>query len=48
MSSVRLRDGKPVTDMAMPFVEKAALDLMLKKIGNTDLGKILREYDAIQ
>ena len=48
MSSVKLRDGKPITDMAMPFMEKAALDLMLKKIGNTDLGKILREYDAIQ
>lgn len=48
MSSVKLRDGKPITDMAMPFIEKAALDLILKKIGNTDLGKILREYDAIQ
>ena len=48
MSSVKLRDGKPITDMAMPLMEKAALDLMLKKIGNTDLGKILREYDAIQ
>jgi oleate hydratase len=48
MSSVKLRDGKPITDMALPFIEKAALDLMLKKISNTDLGKILREYDAIQ
>ena len=48
MSSVKLRDGKPITDMALPFIEKAALDLMLKKINNTDLGKILREYDAIQ
>ena len=48
MASVKLRDGKPITDMAMPFIEKAALDLMLKKISDTDLGKILREYDAIQ
>ena len=48
MSSVKLRDGKPITDMALPFIEKDALDLMLKKINNTDLGKILREYDAIQ
>ena len=47
MSSVKLRDGKPITDMAMPFIEKAALDLLLKKIDGTDLGKILREYDAI-
>ena len=48
MASVKLRDGKPITDMAMPFIEKAALDLMLKKISDTDLGKILHEYDAIQ
>ncbi len=48
MSSVKLRDGKPITDMSMPFIEKSALGLMLKKIDGTDLGKILREYGAIQ
>ena len=48
MSSVKLRDGKPITDMAMPFIEKSALGLMLKKIDGTDLAKILREYGAIE
>ncbi len=48
MSSVKLRDGKPITDMSMPFIEKSAFGLMLKKIDGTDLGKILREYGAIQ
>ncbi len=48
MSSVKLRDGKPITEMDLPFIEKSALGLMLKKIDNTDLGKILREYSAVQ
>ena len=48
MSSVKLRDGKPITDMAMPFLGKAAFDLALKKIDSTDLAKILREYGAIE
>ncbi len=48
MSSVKLRDGKPITEMDMPFIEKSALGLMLKKVDKTDLGKILREYGAVQ
>ncbi len=48
MSSVKLRDGKPITEMDMPFIEKSALGLMLKKADKTDLGKILREYGAVQ
>ncbi len=48
MSSVKLRDGKPITEMDMPFIEKSALGLMLKKADKTDLGKILREYEAVQ
>ncbi len=48
MSSVKLRDGKPITEMDMPFIEKSALGLMLKKVDKTDLGKILREYEAVQ
>lgn len=48
MSSVKLRDGKPITDMEMPLAGKAALDLAMKKLSKTDIGKILREYGAIQ
>ena len=48
MSSVKLRDGKPITDMEMPLAGKAALDLAMKKLSKTDVGKILREYGAIQ
>lgn len=48
MSSVKLRDGKPITDMEMPLAGKAVLDLAMKKLSKTDIGKILREYGAIQ
>ena len=47
MSSVKLRDGKPITDMKLPFIEKKALEIALKKIDGTDVGKLLREFDAI-
>ena len=47
MSSVKLRDGKAITDMSLPLRDRAALDILLKKLGNTDIVKLLREFDAI-
>ena len=47
MSSVKLRDGKPITDMSLPLKDRAALDILLKKLGHTDIVKLLREFDAI-
>ena len=47
MSSVKLRDGKPITDMKLPFIEKKALEIALKKIDGTDVGKLFREFGAI-
>ena len=37
----------PITDMKLPFIEKKALEVALKKIDRTDVGKLLREFDAI-
>ena len=48
MSSVKLRDGKPITDMRLNFVERIALKEVLKRIGGTDIGKLLREYGVIE
>lgn len=47
MSSVKLRDGKAITDMSLPLKDRAALDIVLKKLGRTDIVKLLREFDAI-
>ena len=33
--------------MKLPFIEKKALEVALKKIDRTDIGKLLREFDAI-
>ncbi|MBR4441892.1 MAG: oleate hydratase [Clostridia bacterium] len=46
-ASVMLRDGKPLTDMKVPFIEKAILHELLKKIHGTDIEKLLLEYHII-
>jgi hypothetical protein len=43
-STVALRDGKPITDMQLGFVEKIALNKVLKKIEGTDVEKLLKEH----
>ena len=48
MSSVKLRDGKPITDMRLGLVERLALKEALKKVRGTDLEKLLREYGAVE
>lgn len=46
-ATVKLRDGKKVTDMKMSFIEKVALKKILGKIKDTDIEKILKDYDVI-
>ena len=46
-ATVQLRDGKKITDMDLPFVERIALKEVLKKIQGTDIEKFLKEYNAI-
>ena len=46
-ATVQLRDGKKITDMDLPFIERIALKEMLKKIQGTDIEKFLKEYNAI-
>ena len=46
-AAVKLRDGKKITDMNMNFAEKMVLKKLLEKIRNTDIEKLLREYEVI-
>ena len=46
-ATVKLRDGSPVTDMKLNVVERAVMKKVLKKLGKTDIGMLLREYGAI-
>ncbi len=46
-SSYHLRDKKKLTDMKMSFIEKFALNTVLKKIKGTDLEKLLKEHKLI-
>lgn len=46
-ATVQLRDGKKATDMKLGFVEKVVVKEVLKKIGGTDIEKLLKEYRVI-
>lgn len=46
-ATVKLRDGKGITDMDLGFAEKLVLKKLLKKIEDTDIEKLLREYNVI-
>ena len=46
-ATVKLRDGKKITDMEMPLVGKLALKEALKKIEGTEVEKLLKEYNVI-
>lgn len=46
-ATIRLRDGKPLTEMHLGFAEKLALKKALEKIHNTDVEKLLQEYHVI-
>ena len=46
-ATVKLRDGKPVTDMKLNVVEKAVLAKVLKRLDGTDVVRLLKEYGVI-
>ncbi len=46
-SAVKLRDGKPITDIDLSWQEKLVLKEALKKIKGTDIEKILKEHNVI-
>ena len=46
-ATVKLRDGKKITDMNLPLVQKLALKVVLEKIEHTDIEKLLKEYNVI-
>ncbi len=46
-ASVKLRDGKKLTDMQFNWIERFALKKVMEKIKGTDIEKILKEYNVI-
>jgi len=46
-ATVKLRDGKPVSQMKLGFKQKIAFKEGLKKIEGTDIEKLLKEYHVI-
>ncbi len=46
-ATVKLRDGKKVTDMDMKLLEKLAVKKALEKIEGTDIEKLLKQYNVI-
>ncbi len=46
-ATVMLRDGKPITDMKLNPIERGVLKQIVKKLGKTDIGMLLREYHVI-
>ena len=46
-ATVKLRDGKKITDMDYNLIERFALKKILEKIKGTDVEKILKEYNVI-
>ena len=46
-ATVKLRDGKKITEMDLGFKEKLVLKEALKKIEGTDIEKLLKEYHVI-
>ena len=47
-ATVKLRDGKPITEMNLGLKERIALKEVLKQIKGTDIEKILKEYHVIK
>ena len=46
-ATVALRDGKPVTDMKLDFLEKIGLKLVLEKLEGTEVEKLLKKHGVI-
>ena len=46
-ATVRLRDGKPITDMKLNLIERFIMKKALKKAKGTDIEKLLKEHKVI-
>ena len=46
-ATVKLRDGKKITDTNLGLMEKMVLKEALKKVSHTEVEKLLKEYDVI-
>ena len=46
-ATIKLRDGKPLTDMKLSLPQEVILNKALKKIKGTDVEKLLKEYGVI-
>ena len=46
-ATVKLRDGKKITEMDLGVMEKLVLHAALKKLESTDIEKLLKEYHVI-
>lgn len=46
-ATVKLRDGKKATDMDIGFMKELVVKKLLEKIRDTDIEKILKEYNVI-
>lgn len=46
-ATVKLRDGKKITEIKLGIKEKVVLKQALKKIAGTDIEKLLKEYNVI-
>lgn len=46
-ATIKLRDGRPLSEMKMNWVEKLALGKVLGKLENTDIEKLLKEYNVL-
>lgn len=47
-AAVKLRDGKPLTQMKLGFKEKLAVKKALELLKDTDIEKLLKEYHVIE
>lgn len=47
-ATVKLRDGKPITDMKLNLIERFIMKKALKKAKGTDIEKLLKEHKVIQ
>ena len=46
-ATVKLRDGKPITDMKLNLIERFIMKKALKKANGTDIEKLLKEHKVI-
>ena len=46
-AAVQLRDGRPLSDLKMRWIERFALGKVIDRVQETDLGRLLQKYKII-